>query len=69
MTPVFLDTVGLIALWDQADQWHAAADAAMADLIASNCHIHQRRAFPSRRILDVVLNDPGTGKPASGGVT
>ena len=23
--PVFLDTVGLIALWDASDQWHAAA--------------------------------------------
>jgi predicted nucleic acid-binding protein len=26
--PVFLDTVGLLALWDNADQWHALADAA-----------------------------------------
>ena len=26
--PVFLDTVGLLALWDTADQWHALADAA-----------------------------------------
>src|SRR5437588_1674129 len=25
MKPVFLDTVGLIALWDTTDQWHAAA--------------------------------------------
>ncbi len=25
MTPVFLDTVGLIAVWERADQWHAAA--------------------------------------------
>lgn len=28
MKDVFLDTVGLIAVWDVADQWHAAADAA-----------------------------------------
>jgi hypothetical protein len=28
MTPVFFDTVGLIALWDSDDQWHAAAEAA-----------------------------------------
>src|SRR4051794_40148265 len=28
MTAVFLDTVGLIALWDTDDQWHAAADVA-----------------------------------------
>jgi len=25
---VFLDTVGLLALWDTAGQWHAAAEAA-----------------------------------------
>ena len=25
MKPIFLDTVGLIALWDQSDQWHPAA--------------------------------------------
>jgi predicted nucleic acid-binding protein len=26
---VFLDTVGLLALWDETDQWHDAAAAAM----------------------------------------
>ena len=25
MSVVFLDTVGLLALWDESDQWHAAA--------------------------------------------
>ena len=25
---VFLDTVGLVALWDVADQWHTEAEAA-----------------------------------------
>lgn len=34
MTPVFADTVGIIALWDEADQWHAAALRA-AERIAS----------------------------------
>lgn len=24
-SPIFLDTVGLVALWDQSDQWHSAA--------------------------------------------
>jgi predicted nucleic acid-binding protein len=24
-TPVFLDTVGLLALWDRSDQWHPGA--------------------------------------------
>jgi hypothetical protein len=28
MTDVFLDTVGMIAVWDDADQWHARAQAA-----------------------------------------
>ncbi len=28
MNAVFLDTVGLIAVWDLADQWNTAADAA-----------------------------------------
>jgi predicted nucleic acid-binding protein len=30
---VLLDTVGLIALWDSGDQWHAAASAAMSEII------------------------------------
>ncbi len=30
MTTIFLDTVGLLATWDQSDQWHTAADAAFA---------------------------------------
>jgi hypothetical protein len=25
MNRVFLDTVGMIAVWDDTDQWHAAA--------------------------------------------
>lgn len=32
MTAVFLDTVGLIALWDRDDQWHAVAEAAYRSL-------------------------------------
>jgi len=32
MSIVFLDTVGLLALWDSGDQWHPAAEAAFADL-------------------------------------
>jgi predicted nucleic acid-binding protein len=32
---VFLDTVGLLALWDESDQWHDAASAAMAKLTTS----------------------------------
>jgi predicted nucleic acid-binding protein len=33
MMAVFLDTVGLLAVWDTSDQWHAAADAAYQDLL------------------------------------
>jgi uncharacterized protein len=32
MSPVFLDTVGLLALWDADDQWHAAAQEAFVGL-------------------------------------
>jgi uncharacterized protein len=32
MSIVFLDTVGLLALWDSGDQWHSAAETAFADL-------------------------------------
>ena len=32
MTPVFLDTVGLIALWDEDDQWHKAASLAFEQI-------------------------------------
>ena len=34
MTPVFLDTVGLIALWNQSDQWHDAAETAYNRVVA-----------------------------------
>lgn len=34
MSPVFLDTVGLIALWDADDQWHTAAEAAYQRMVA-----------------------------------
>ena len=32
MNFVFLDTVGLLAVWDESDQWHSAANAALADI-------------------------------------
>lgn len=35
MTPVFLDTVGLIAVWDAADQWHDDAEPVFRRMIAS----------------------------------
>jgi uncharacterized protein len=34
MNAVFLDTVGMIAVWDAADQWHLAAETAYNGLLA-----------------------------------
>src|SRR5919201_56508 len=34
MTDVFLDTVGMIAVWDDTDQWHPGAKAAYERLLA-----------------------------------
>lgn len=34
MTTVFLDTVGLVALWDRSDQWHAIAARAFDEIEA-----------------------------------
>jgi predicted nucleic acid-binding protein len=34
---VFVDTVGLLALWDQADQWHLAATTAMEAIPSATC--------------------------------
>ena len=39
MTPIFLDTVGLLAVWDEDDQWHAAASRVHGRLLA------ERRVF------------------------
>lgn len=33
MNSVFLDTVGLVALWNRSDQWHANATTAFANLL------------------------------------
>ena len=33
MKAVFLDTVGLIAVWDEDDQWHAPAAVVFAQLV------------------------------------
>jgi uncharacterized protein len=35
MKPVFLDTVGLLAIWDQDDQWHEPASLAFQTLKAT----------------------------------
>ncbi len=35
MNPVLLDTVGLIAVWDKADQWHGDAAPVFLNLVKS----------------------------------
>lgn len=35
MTPIFLDTVGLLALWNKDDQWHSAAEDGYRQIIAA----------------------------------
>ena len=34
MNAVFLDTVGMIAVWDAADEWHSAAEVAYQRLLS-----------------------------------
>ena len=37
--PVFLDTVGLLALWDEDDQWHDLAEAAYSEILAARAPV------------------------------
>jgi predicted nucleic acid-binding protein len=46
MNVVFLDTAGLVALWDVADQWHAAAEKAYAHVVS-----HRRRFVTTTFVL------------------
>ena len=39
MKLVFLDTVGLLAVWNVADQWHAAAEPVFATLLTQDVRI------------------------------
>src|SRR5580700_23904 len=36
---VFLDTVGLLAVWDESDQWHDAAQGCFSDLLGSQADL------------------------------
>jgi predicted nucleic acid-binding protein len=33
--PIFLDTVGLVAVWNRKDQWHKGAKAAFSEIVTS----------------------------------
>ena len=39
MRTIFLDTVGLLALWDEADQWHRLATDAMDAIPIAACRL------------------------------
>ena len=39
MRVVFADTVGLLAIWDERDQWHQQASVVYAELLAVNARI------------------------------
>ena len=51
MNAVFLDTIGLIAVWDASDQWHTAADAAYQALLQQ-----ERRLVTTPPIEPVVVD-------------
>jgi predicted nucleic acid-binding protein len=36
---VFLDTVGLLAVWDESDQWHGASQGCFLELTASRADV------------------------------
>ena len=40
VAPVFLDTVGLLALWDRSDQWHTSATQAFQALSRSRASLY-----------------------------
>jgi uncharacterized protein len=40
ISPVFLDTVGLLALWDRSDQWHRSAVQAFRRLSAERAGLY-----------------------------
>lgn len=56
MSSVFLDTVGLLALWDESDQWHEAAEGAFRrlkvqrpKLVTTTCILMQYGNAAARR--------------------
>ena len=75
MNEVFLDTVGLIAVWDTSDQWHAAANTAYQELLSQGQRLvttelvlyecgtaAARRAYraPRLRLFSLVRNETVT---------
>lgn len=57
MTEVFLDTVGLLALWDVADQWHKPAEVAFAEIVA------QRRGLKTTTFVLLECGNASARRP------
>lgn len=57
MNTVFLDTVGLIAVWDEADQWHAAAEAAFSQIVT------ERRPFLTTTFILLECGNSAARRP------
>ena len=57
MRPMFLDTVGIIAVFDERDQWHAAADSVY------HRAIRQRRAFITTELVLAECANAASRKP------
>ena len=53
MRTVFLDTVGLLAVWDSADQWHVAAEPVFQTLLTDRVRLddYARRCLRRNRRL------------------
>src|SRR5208337_2885619 len=63
---VFLDTVGLIAVWDLADQWNTAADAAYQIVIQQGVAWRRRRSFFGNAATPPHAVPSGSGSTRSG---
>ena len=57
MNTVFLDTVGLVAVWDEADQWHAAAERAFAKIMS------ERRLFLTTSFILLECGNTAARRP------
>ena len=57
MKAVFLDTVGLLALWDVADQWHNDAESAFASLKA------ERKSFITTSFIFLECGNAAARRP------
>jgi len=60
MKPVFLDTVGLIALWNSSDQWHQAAEQAFSGLLA------RRQSFATTTFVLLECGNAAARRPFRG---